>query len=901
MPTEAIRSGEETEGFGSLPSQKSGLRIISETGVHLRDMDLASSRERHRDSLELQGVRKARRSGWRVLVLLSALALQSQASAYAKKYEPDPEALARLSTEHRRWLDDVFLLITDEETQVFLELDEEYQRKAFVERFWRQRDTYPDTARNEFRDRWYGKLEEARILFGGEPLDERMRVFMLNGPPSERVVPLCRSLWPFEAWIYGTGASDRKKSEFALIFYQFWGRGPFRIWIPMSGMQRIVKDGTLRTSAAELLRIVYNDCHDGQEIASIFNWVLQRDQIDFELIVQDLTIKPEGPSGEWVATFEAYSTDVEEDATPLPGRVEVEFTGRHQSRTLMEGRVILEREGAGLADLGGHRSYNFLVTGEILRDEELFESFRYKFDFPAIDVQGDEIPLVFQRRLRPGRFMLRLKVEDLNGGGLLGERIDLEVPGMGEIPLPDTTDPESVRLFEEATAALLAAQPTVRLVAHPQGIVTGFMRFDTLVSGKGIDEVVFLLDNKPILRKRNPPYSVELDLGNLPRNRVLRVEARNEDGDLLDDDEIVLNAGSHRFAVRIKEPRADKTYVKELTVEADIAVPEGRHLERVEIFLNETMLATLYQEPWVQRVELSEPGMVGYVRAVAYLPDGNSTEDTAFVNAGFAEDVEVDYVELYTTVVDRNSRPVHDLARSDFSIEEDGQEQVLLRFEALDDLPIHTVALLDVSASMEGRIDDARQAALGFFEETITPKDRAAVITFNDRPQLAVKMTSTLANLGGGLAGLKAERGTALYDAVIFSLYYFNGIKGQRALLLLSDGKDESSEFEFEDSLEYARRSGVAIYSIGLDLGKTEGDAKRKLKKLSSETGGESYFVEDASELAAVYARIERELRSRYLLTYQSTNTSRADTFRKVKVDVARSGLEAKTLRGYYP
>ena len=79
-----------------------------------------------------------------------------------------------------------------------------------------------------------------------------------------------------------------------------------------------------------------------------------------------------------------------------------------------------------------------------------------------------------------------------------------------------------------------------------------------------------------------------------------------------------------------------------------------------------------------------------------------------------------------------------------------------------------------------------------------------------------MKFTNDVTPLAGGLAGLKAERGTALYDSLIFSLFYFNGVKGQRAVLLLSDGKDEGSRFSYEDALDYARRAGVAIYAIGL-------------------------------------------------------------------------------------
>ena len=143
------------------------------------------------------------------------------------------------------------------------------------------------------------------------------------------------------------------------------------------------------------------------------------------------------------------------------------------------------------------------------------------------------------------------------------------------------------------------------------------------------------------------------------------------------------------------------------------------------------------------------------------------------------------------------------------------------------------------------------------------------MITFNDHPMLAVKFTRDVKALAGGLAGLKAERGTALYDSLIFSFYTFNGLKGRRALLLLSDGRDEGSRFSFEEALEFARRAGVTVYAIGL------GDDvdKRKLARIAEETGGRAFFPKRAGDLAAIYAGIAAELRSQYLIAYQSTTT----------------------------
>jgi len=228
---------------------------------------------------------------------------------------------------------------------------------------------------------------------------------------------------------------------------------------------------------------------------------------------------------------------------------------------------------------------------------------------------------------------------------------------------------------------------------------------------------------------------------------------------------------------------------------------------------------------------------------------------------------------------------------------EDGKPQEIARFERVHDLPIHAAVAIDVSASMEPNLAKAQQAALRFLQSTIKPKDRAAVVVFNDHPNMTVKFTNDVGALAGGLAGLKAERGTALYDTLVFTLYYFNGIKGQRAMLLLSDGKDEGSRFSYEDALEYARRAGVTIYTIG--LGKDV--EKRKMEKIAEETGGRAFFIQNATELDAIYSTIEQELRSQYLIAYQSGNTTGANEFRTVDLKVSQPGLEAKTMRGYYP
>jgi VWFA-related protein len=813
-------------------------------------------------------------------------------------------AAEKLPEKYRTWLEEVDPLITDEELKSFLALEKDYQRDAFIKQFWEVRDKYKGTARNEFQDRYEVYVQEARSRFGGLT-DDRARILLLNGAPAAAITSSCSTLlWPVEIWFYK--GSDRLGQEFFVVFYRKWGAGPFRIWNPLEGIDVLFSDAGAAGTALRQQRSlgeIANGCRDGDKLAAGIGWVANQ-RMGYTMIQSRIEAKPDGPGGEWVTSFGSMSTEVPEGAALLNAKLDVEFPGRHQNRTVVQGLLSVPTSEAGLGKVGEHRSYNFLINGEVLGNGELFDNFRYRFDLPGepgTDANAT-LPLLFQRYLRPGDYTLILRLEDINSGKLFRAERALTVPSLegtaALLPPPRTPEEkESLRMLEEAHRAIANGETTVKILRPPGDLQAGMLRFDTLTTGD-IASVTFALDGKPVLTKKKPPYSVELDLGSLPRPRRLTVTAFDVGGQQIASDELLVNSSGHRFRVRLAEPRRGQRYENSLLARVETEVPDGEALERVEIFLNETRVATLYQAPWQQPVILPKSQEIAYVRAVGYLTDGNSTEDLVFVNApDYLEEVDVDFVELYTTVFDRGGHPVEGMAQKDFTVVEDGTRQEIARFDRVTDLPIHATLALDVSASMEDSVDLARQAALQFLQETIRPKDRASVVLFNDRPTLTTKFTNDHTTLAGGLAGIKAERGTALYDTIVFTLYYNNGIKGQRAVLLLSDGKDEGSRFSYEDALEYARRAGVTIYAIGL------GDDvdKKKMEKIAEETGGRFFQAGSAAQLSDIYTTIEKELRSQYLIAYQSTNTSGSTDFRTVELKVGKPGLEAKTMRGYYP
>jgi VWFA-related protein len=836
-------------------------------------------------------------------VLSTGAAAQDKKMSRAERKElrkEQAEALAKLAPKYQDWIAEVGLLLTDAEVTTFLALEKDYQRDAFIEHFWEARDKYKATGANEFRDRWEARVSQARAQFGNIT-DERAKIFLLNGPPASTVVSNCSTvLWPLEGWYFA--GSDLIGTEFVVIFYRRWGAGPYRVWNPMEGLDVLFVENSYSIGArGHTMAEIASGCpRDGDRIAAMIGWVAGQ-RMSYVLLEQRFESRPEGPGGEWVATFGSYSTELPEGAALLPAKLELDFPGRYQNRTAIQGVLSVAASDAGVAKLADHRSHNFVLTGEVLQQGKLFDRFRYKFDFPLQPVAegaDTQLPLLFQRYLRPGDYLMIVKLEDLNSGKLFRQERPLSVPQVDKAaPPPPPSDPETARILAEANAAISSGETTVKIVPPPGDLQSGMLRFDTLTTGD-IAQVRFSLDGKQVLTKKKPPFSVELDLGSLPRPRKLMVTAFDVNSREIASDEILINAVVNRFKVNLREPRRGQRYESSLLADVEVQVPDGEAVERVEIYLNETLLATLYQPPYTQPVLLPKDEPIAYVRAVAFLTDGNSTEDLVFVNApdNLAE-MDIQFVELYTSALDRQDRPVEGMQQKDFTVIEDGVRQEIARFEKVTNLPIHAAVALDVSASMTDKLEQTRQAALHFLEQTIQPKDRAALITFNDRPLLAVKFTKDVTTLAGGLAGLKAERGTALYDTIIFSLFYFNGVKGQRAVLLLSDGKDEGSRFSYEDALDYARRAGVTIYSIGL------GDDidRKKLEKISEETGGRAFYAPSAAGLDAIYKTIEEELRSKYLIAYQSSNTGGGDEFRTVELKVSKPGVEAKTLRGYYP
>ena len=863
-----------------------------------------------------------------LLLLVGALGLLANEEEEPKQDPVENEqeaAVEALLPRYQRWLESVALLITDTEREVFLAIEENYQRDHFIRRFWKVRDPFTRTPRNEFQGLWEERTEAARQAFE-DLTGERAKMMLFFGPPTRRTHYNCTEvLRPLEIWEYEEG-TERIRGYFTLVFFglQTRGRGLHRQWLPEQGLPRLLGTGLVSGTAGDgaIARAISQRCTRGDDILSAL-----AQSLDISRLERKSLLLPEPPNDEWVRNFSARSTNLAEGAELLSGELAVTFPGRHQSRTVVQGMVAIPKSEVVPVEIGTHRSLNLLIDGEILRKGELFDRFRYRFDFPA-DLPSEEIPVVVQRYLRPGTYELIVKVEDVNSRRAYREQRTLEVPRVNKVqharpPVSTTTaaanseiDPTAAPTrrppqflsridsrLAEANATISTGDHALKILPLPEVMTIGKVRVGARVRGEGIASVAFELNGRSVMRKRKPPFSVELDLGEKPRFHQLRATALDAEGNQLATDEITINSGPHRFSVRLIEPQSGRPYRQSVRAHAEVEIPEGERLERLEFFLNETLVATLYQPPFEQPILFNDNEQVSYVRAVAHLVDGATSEDVQFINApDYIDEVEIQFVELFTTVTNRKGDPVEDLKMEDFTVVEDGKKQEVRRFENVRDLPLRTGLVLDTSLSMTYSLPEVKEAAYRFFETVLTPRDRAALFTFNDEPRMVVRFTNNQEILAGGLAELDAEGETALYDSIIFSLYYFGGLKGKRAILVLTDGEDSTSTYSFEDALEFARRTGVAIYIIGLDLQSQKSDIRIKMSRLANESGGGIYLIDRAEDLRKVYAEIQEELRSQYLIAYQSSAPDSGDAgFREVEIKMHRKGVEAKTIRGYYP
>lgn len=267
--------------------------------------------------------------------------------------------------------------------------------------------------------------------------------------------------------------------------------------------------------------------------------------------------------------------------------------------------------------------------------------------------------------------------------------------------------------------------------------------------------------------------------------------------------------------------------------------------------------------------------------------------------------VTAELVLLDVSVQDAAGERISNLGRDSFRVYEDGKLQTITHF-ASDDVPVTVGLVIDTSGSMRPKYEDVVTAALAFIRAS-NPKDEVFVVNFGDRVSSGlpdgVPFTADLSQLRAALSlGVPAGR-TALHDAILFSLRHLVGGKCEKkALMLVSDGGDNSSTHGSEEVMQMVRESRATIYTIGIFDADDPDRNPGLLRRLAHVSGGEPFFPEHPSEVVGICQKIASDIRTRYTIGYVPVRSGKQGSWRKINVTASTPGghkLVVHTRTGY--
>lgn len=274
--------------------------------------------------------------------------------------------------------------------------------------------------------------------------------------------------------------------------------------------------------------------------------------------------------------------------------------------------------------------------------------------------------------------------------------------------------------------------------------------------------------------------------------------------------------------------------------------------------------------------------------------------------------LKADLVTVITSVTDAAGNQVDDLTQKDFGLYEDNALQDIAGFYREGQIPLRLIFLFDTSGSIRHRFDFEQRAAAQFFRNVMRQGDQAALMSVSSESKIELQFTSDVDQLVNGLAQLKAQGATALYDGMISAARYLRPSDGRHVMVVLSDGTDTVSTSTLAQALTEAQRSDAIIYGVhstGVAPSASVQDLAGEfvMKTMCEDTGGRAFFPpiyddqkKEARDLDEIYKRLAAEVRAQFVLTYYSKSEARPGTFRAIRVEVNRPGLQVRARRGYY-
>jgi VWFA-related protein len=281
-------------------------------------------------------------------------------------------------------------------------------------------------------------------------------------------------------------------------------------------------------------------------------------------------------------------------------------------------------------------------------------------------------------------------------------------------------------------------------------------------------------------------------------------------------------------------------------------------------------------------------------------------------------------VSLGFVARDKNKQFVKTLRKEDIRILEDGVPQEIVNFRLQDDGPLSLALLIDTSASQERTLPDSKQAARDFIDSIMRPgQDAVAVISFTHDPQVETALTINIEEVrraidavefvpppgyvrGGMITSTpNADPNSLAGSTAIWNVLWLTSenllkpspANTRRAIILLTDGVDSSSQKKIDEAIKSALGANAIIYAIGIGDDQFGGVDSGALRKVAEKTGGRFFQPKKRSDLPAVFAEIERYIRSQYFVTYISNETKPQSKPHKIKIELVNPELRKQNVQ----
>lgn len=292
--------------------------------------------------------------------------------------------------------------------------------------------------------------------------------------------------------------------------------------------------------------------------------------------------------------------------------------------------------------------------------------------------------------------------------------------------------------------------------------------------------------------------------------------------------------------------------------------------------------------------------------------------------------VDVDLVTVACSVTDQNGALVQKLGIDDFILTDNGAPQQIKQLWQDVDLPLTIGLLVDVSGSQMGLIEKHKRTISEFLRRVVGPQDRAFLVTVGPDVRLVTDLTNSVEELQRGVDAMDGRQsageqlgdpcrsghrrfqlgcgGTALWNSVwAASRLKMKGLQGRKALVIVSDGMDTGSKHKLVDAIEAAQGADTLVYAIKyvspmVVISPTMAlltAFSHGMRRLAEETGGEQFPAPHGGP-GEIFAKIEQELRSQYVLAFSPAENGHDGKYHKLAIKMKRADLKARARKGYY-